>query len=179
MAYEVLQSESVFQGKVFGVRIDQVKSPTGKSMRVDLVEHGGAIALIPIDDQQRFWFVRQYRHPAGEILLELPAGTLEPGEDPESCAIRECREEIGMSPGQLTLLGGAFLAPGYSTEFIHFFIAEDLSPSSLAPDEDEELHVELLTWEQIRERITRKEVRDAKTLAGLFLARSHLQDLFS
>jgi ADP-ribose pyrophosphatase len=179
MAYEVLQSETIFQGKVFGVRIDQVKSPAGKSMRVDLVEHGGAVALIPVDDQQRFWFVRQYRHPTGEILLEIPAGTLELGEDPVSCAIRECREEIGMSPGQLTPLGGAFLAPGYSTEFIHFFMAEDLTPASLTPDEDEELHVEQFTWEEIQERITRKEVRDAKTLAGLFLARTHLQDPLS
>jgi ADP-ribose pyrophosphatase len=159
MAYEVLQSETIFQGKVFGVRIDQVKSPAGKSMRVDLVEHGGAVALIPFDDQQRFWFVRQYRHPTGEILLEIPAGTLE--------------------LGQLTPLGGAFLAPGYSTEFIHFFMAEDLTPASLTPDEDEELHVEQFTWEEIQERITRKEVRDAKTLAGLFLARTHLQDPFS
>ena len=174
MAYRVIQSETIFQGKVFGVRIDQVESPTGQTMRVDIVEHDGAVVLIPVDDDQRIWFVRQYRHPTGNKLLELPAGTLDPGEDPEKCAIRECREEIGMSPSYLVPLGGAFMAPGYSTEYLHFFLAGDLTPAPLTPDADEDLYVERLTWNEIMELIAGGELQDTKTLAGLFLAQDHL-----
>ncbi len=179
MAYRVLQSETIFQGKVFGVRIDQVESPTGQTMRVDVVEHGGAVVMIPVDDNQRIWLVRQYRHPTGKTLLELPAGTLDPGEDPKTCAVRECREEIGMSPSYLVPLGGAFMAPGYSTEFLHFFLVGDLTPAPLTPDADEDIYVERLTWDEIMELIARGELQDTKSLAGLFLARDHLRKAIS
>ena len=175
MDYRVLQSESIFQGKVFGVRIDQVESPTGQTTRIDVVEHNGAVVMIPVDDDQRIWFVRQYRHPTGKVLLELPAGTLDPGEDPETCAVRECREEIGMSPSYLLPLGGAFIAPGYSTEYLHFFLARDLTPAPLTPDADEDLDVERLGWNEIMELIAEGELQDTKSLAGLFLARDHLE----
>ena len=177
MAYRVLQSENIFQGKVFGVRIDQVESPIGQTMRVDVVEHEGAVVMIPVDEDQRIWFVRQYRHPTGNTLLELPAGTLEPGEDPKTCAVRECREEIGMSPSYLVPLGGAFMAPGYSTEYLHFFLAGDLTPAPLTPDTDEDLHVERFGWNEIMELIARGELQDTKSLAGLFLARDRLGKL--
>lgn len=166
----VIQSESVFQGKVFSVRIDHLERPSGGAQRVELVEHPGAVAIIPIDDEERIWFVRQYRHPAGENLLELPAGTLQDQEDPEACAVRESREEIGLLPGVLDHLGGTFLAPGYSTEYIHYFLARDLTPAPLAPDEDEELFVEKLSWDEIQSHISNATIRDAKTLVGLFLA---------
>ena len=174
MAYRVLQSETIFQGKVFRVRIDQVESPTGQTMRVDVVEHDGAVVLIPVDGDQHIWFVRQYRHPTGKTLLELPAGTLDPGEDPETCAVREFRDEIGMSPSYLVPLGGAFMAPGYSTEYLHFFLAGNLTPAPLTPDVDEDLYVERLAWEEIMELIAGGELQDTKSLAGLFLARDHL-----
>ena len=123
MEYKVRESRRVFDGKAFNVRIDLLYGPTGATSRVDIVEHPGAIALIPIDEQERVWLVRQYRHPAGEELLELPAGTLDPQETPAACASRECREEIGMAPGELIHLGGTFIAPGYSSEYLHFFLA--------------------------------------------------------
>jgi ADP-ribose pyrophosphatase len=102
-------------------------------------------------------------------LLELPAGTLEPGEDPLETAARECREEIGMAPGQLDRLGGVFLAPGYSTEFLHFFLATDLQSSPLDPDEDEDLQVVTVSLDEAIDAIDQGQIQDAKTLAGLYL----------
>ncbi|NIM93135.1 MAG: NUDIX domain-containing protein [Anaerolineales bacterium] len=174
MDYSTLRSEKIFEGKVFNVRIDDVKLPSGRKMRVDVVEHGGAVVILPLDENSRIWFVDQYRHPAEERVLELPAGTLKPGEDPKDCAIRECREEIGMSPRRLTHLGGFYLAPGYSTEYSELFLAQDLSPSPLPHDADEDLTTECLTLGEVERRIKGAEFHDAKTLAGLLMLYSHL-----
>lgn len=182
MGNKIVDSEVVFQGKVFSVRVDQVSSPASEPRRIDVVEHPGAVALIPIQDDGRLIFVRQNRHPANETLLELPAGTLMPGEKPEDCAVRECREETGMSPGKLVSLGGTYVAPGYSTEFIHYYLAQELSHAPLSPDEDEVLEVQHLSWDEVKQLLSRREIRDAKTLAGLVLASYHLgrsQDLIS
>jgi ADP-ribose pyrophosphatase len=182
MSNKVVNSEVVFQGEVFSVRINHVATATSDSRRIDIVEHPGAVALIPIQDDGRLIFVRQYRHPAGESLLELPAGTLMPGEEPEDCASRECREETGMSPGRLVSLGGTFLTPGYSTEFIHYYLAQELSHAPLSPDENEVLEVEYLSWDEVKQLLFRQKIRDAKTFAGLVLASYHLDrstDLFA
>jgi len=133
------------------------------------------VALLPVGQDGLIWFVRQYRHPAGKRLLELPAGTLEPGEPPEECARRECREEIGMAPGRLERLGGFYLAPGYSTEYLHVFLAADLQPSPLPGDEDEQLEIERLGLEQALRRMRRGEIEDAKSLAALLLGLPLLQ----
>jgi len=175
MTYSTKKSELIFQGKVFNIRVDEVQKTPGKTMRVDLVEHGGAVIILPFDHESRIWFVHQYRYPAGRRLLELPAGTLDPSEDPEECAIRECREEIGMSPAHLTHLGGFYLAPGYSTEYVQFYLVQDLTPAPLDQDEDEDIFVKCLTVDEIREQIDQGQIQDSKTLAGLFLALQHLQ----
>ncbi len=170
MAIEVLSSEVVFEGKVFDVQIDQVRLANDHEARIDLVIHSGAVTLIPIGEDGSIWFVRQYRHATGGHLLELPAGTLEPGEDPASTAARESREEIGMAPGQLDHLGGFYLAPGYSNEYMHVFLATDLQPDALAPDPDELIEVEKLTPQKVRTQIKDGGFQDAKTLACLQLA---------
>jgi len=167
---ELIRSERVFQGRAFAVRVDQLRRADGETSRIDLVEHVGAVALLPLGQDGLIWLVRQYRHPAGKRLLELPAGTLEPGEPPEECARRECREEIGMAPGRLERLGGFYLAPGYSTEYLHVFLAADLQPSPLPGDEDEQLEIERLGLVQVLQRMRRGEIEDAKSLAALLLA---------
>ena len=170
MGYRVMASETPFRGRVFEVRKDQVEFPDGRVASVDVVVHPGAVALIPLDERNRIWFVRQYRHSTGGELLELPAGTLEPGEPPEHCAERECREEIGMYPGRLEHLGGFFLAPGYSTEVLSVFLASELRPDPSPPDLDEEIHLEKLGLARVAELIEKRELRDAKSLAALLLA---------
>lgn len=174
MAVEILRSEVVLKGRAFDVRRDRVRLPGGLSADLDIVVHPGAVTLVPVDRAGDLWMVRQYRHSAGQVLLELPAGTLEPGEDPRACATRECREEIGMAPGRLSLLGECFLAPGYSTEYMYFFLAEDLTPAPLQADQDEELTVERVPLATLAERLASGDLRDAKSLAGLYLARDRL-----
>ena len=175
MDYTTLQSETIFEGKVFNVRIDTIEHRSGKRMRVDIVEHGGAVVLIPMDAENRITFVDQYRHPTGGRILELPAGTLEADEAPLDCAIRECQEEIGQLPASMVSLGGFYLAPGYSTEYLHIYLARDLHASPLPMDEDEDLRVVRLSLEQVNAHLRKGKFQDAKTLAGLYLALQHLQ----
>jgi ADP-ribose pyrophosphatase len=171
MPHSVTDSRPVFEGRAFKVRVDSVQAPDGKVRPIDVVEHPGAVTLVPVADDGRLVLVRQYRHPSLQHLLELPAGTLGAGEDPAECARRECREEIGMAPASLERLGGFFLAPGYSSEYTHLFLATGLTPAPLPPDEDEDLHIEHLTLAQVDRLIRSGELQDGKTLAGLYFYR--------
>lgn len=174
MAHAILSSEVVFQGKVFSIRRDQVRSDSADVVTYDVVDHPGAVTLVPLTSEGDLILVRQYRHPARDVLLELPAGTLSPGEDPLACAERECREEIGLRPGRLRELGAMFLAPGYSSELNHVFLATDLTPDPLSQDPDESIELVHLGPVELKKRLGGGEVKDAKTLAGLLLAWPHL-----
>lgn len=174
MPFELLQSDKVYRGKAFHVRQDRVRAPDGQVMQLDIVEHVGAVTVIPWDEQGRIWFVRQYRHAAGRELLELPAGTLEAGEDPEDCAWREIREETGLGAGRLVKLGEFFLAPGYSSEYMHVYLATDLYPDPLPGDVDEFLSLAVYPLEQVAMLVNSGELQDAKSLAALLLARNQL-----
>jgi ADP-ribose pyrophosphatase len=176
MDYEILAHKVVFEGKVFRIRSDVVRKPTGEKTRFDLVEHAGAVVMIPQDNRGLLWLVRQYRHPTGGYILEFPAGTLDPGEDPRQCAIRECREEIGMSPAGIQPLGGFFLAPGYSTEFIQAFLVRDLQPAPLPKDADEDLQAERHSLSTVHRLIQTGEIVDAKTIASFYLAQKHFSE---
>jgi ADP-ribose pyrophosphatase len=175
MDYRTLHSKTVFTGKVFTVRTDLIRSPDGREFRIDVVEHVGAVALIPLQADHSVTFVRQYRHPTGGWLLELPAGTLDPGEEAEAAASRECREEIGLAPGELIHLGATYLAPGYSSEFLHYFLARQLTPAPLPQDEDEDLRTEQLSWNEAWRSLSAGRFQDAKTIVGLSLARIWLE----
>lgn len=170
MKYKVQHSQKKFRGRVFDVRQDDVTLPNGKNARLDIVEHAHAVTIIPLDGDGKIWFVRQYRHPTGMELLELPAGALEPGEVPLACAHREIQEEIGMAASFIEKIGGFFLAPGYSTEWMHIYLAKGLYQSSLPQDEDEFLSVVQLSPVQAVEMARDGQILDAKTLAALFLA---------
>ena len=174
MAYELISSENTYRGKAFSVRRDQLRLPDGSLARLDIVEHVGAVTVLPVDEAGQVWFVRQYRHAAGMQLLELPAGTLESDEEPEACARREIREETGMAAGRLQLLGEFFLAPGYSTEYMYVFLAGELTHDPLPGDADEFLSVERYTLAQVESMLHSGEIRDAKTIAALALARQYL-----
>jgi ADP-ribose pyrophosphatase len=126
MKFEILSSEHLFGGKVFDLWREKIRYPDGRVAGIEFIKHGGAVTILPVDTEGKIWFVRQYRHPTGGLLLELPAGTLEPDEDPRDCAAREVREEIGMAAGSLTLVGEFYLAPGYSNEYMYVFLAKDL-----------------------------------------------------
>lgn len=169
MAYELISSSLGFEGKIFDVRIDQLQLPNGEQMRYDYVVHGGAVAIVPLDGERRMWFVEQYRHATGSQLLELPAGTLEGDEAPEVCAARECREEIGLAPGKLERIAGFYLAPGYSSEYIHLFLATELRRDPLPQDRDEHIQARAIELDQVHHMFLSTEFQDAKTLAALGL----------
>jgi ADP-ribose pyrophosphatase len=179
MAFETARSEIVYQGRVFDVRRDQVRLPNGRLSTLDIVDHPGAVTLLPLDSEGRLWLVRQYRHSVGMDLLELPAGAMEEGEPPEACAYREVREEIGMSAGQLQKIGQFFLAPGYSTEYMYIFLATDLQSDPLDADEDEFLSVETIPVQEVYRLAETGVIQDSKTLAALFLARPQLESYLS
>ena len=170
MAPQVLKSETVFRGRAFAVRLDELEYAPGRSTRIEVVEHSGAVTMVPLDDHGQLWFIRQYRHPAGQELLELPAGTLEPGEDPAAGAARELQEEIGMRAGRLDALASFWLAPGYSTERMHVYLAGALEPAPLPPDEDEVISVVKLPVAAALAAAARGEIQDATSLAALFAA---------
>jgi ADP-ribose pyrophosphatase len=177
MPFELLKSEIIYPGRAFTIRRDTLRLPDGHETILDIVEHIGSVIIVPMDADGNILFVRQYRHAAGLDLLELPAGTLDDGEAPEACAHREIREETGMAAGKLEYLGGFYLAPGYSTEFMHVYLATDLHSDPLEADADEFLSVEHIPLAEALELAENGGIPDAKSLAAFFLGKSHLVEL--
>jgi len=166
-------SRHIYRGRVLSLRVDELDVEGGRSVRREVVEHPGAVTIIAFDDQERLLLVRQYRHPVGRDLLELPAGTFDPGDDPETCALRELQEETGYRPGHLERLGGFYLAPGYCTEYQNVFLATGLTKSRLPPDEDERIELVPLPLEEVLRMVEAGEIEDAKTAAALLLYLRH------
>jgi len=175
MPFELLKTETIFQGRAFSIRLDTLRLPDGHETRLEIVEHVGSVVILPLDSEENLLFVRQYRHAAALDLLELPAGTLNTGEAPEICAHRELREETGMAAGKMVHLGGFYLAPGYSTEYMNVFLATDLRQDPLEADADEVITVEAIPLQQAFQMAFEGQVPDAKTHAALFLLKSHLE----
>jgi ADP-ribose pyrophosphatase len=173
----IVSSEIVYHGQVFDVRQDQLRLPNGNLAKIDVVDHGGAVTMIPVDSQGRIWFVRQYRHAIKKVLLELPAGAAEIGETPLTSAQRELREETGMAAGILQEIGSFYLAPGYSSEFMHIFLASDLQPAPLPADEDEYFTIEKVPARQAVRLAETGKLEDSKSLIALFWSRPHLVHL--
>ena len=176
MSFELLNSEIVYPGRAFTIRRDTLRLPDGHETRFDIVEHPGSVVILPIDDQGNLLFVRQYRHAAGLDLLELPAGTLDKGEAPNACASREVREETGMAAEKMEHLGGFYLAPGYATEYMHVYLATGLHSDPLEADADEFLTVEVIPLGQALEMASHGQIPDAKSLAAILLAQTHLEE---
>jgi ADP-ribose pyrophosphatase len=174
MGLPVEKSEWIYRGRAVALRADTVRLPNGKETRLEIIEHTGSVVLVPVDAMNAIWFVRQYRHATGGELLELPAGTVEPGEQPAACASRELREEIGMSANEIEHLGAFYLAPGYSTEYMHVYLARDLRIDPLPGDEDEILKPEKFSWQDVQKMLREGVFQDAKTITALTLAFSHL-----
>ena len=176
MSFELIKSEFLSQGRDFNVRRDTLKTPDGRETKLEIIEHGGSVVLIPLDKDGNILFVRQYRHATGKDILELPAGTREENEPYEDCAAREIREETGMEAGRLQKVGEFYLAPGYSSEFMAVFLATDLKLNPLEADEDEFLEVERFAVRKAAEMFEHGEVPDSKSLAAWLLAKPHLEE---
>lgn len=170
----LVSSTVLASGRAFTVRRDVIALADGRQFTRDVVVHPGAVVIAPVLPDGRVVLVRQWRHAAGEALLELPAGTLEPGEAPEATAHRELQEEAGYRAGRLTRLAEFWTAPGFCTERMHLFLAQDLTPARLEGDEDEEIEVEVLPLAQAVAMALAGGLRDAKTICGILLAAGRL-----
>ncbi len=176
LEFTTLHTEIGYQGRAFTVRKDTLKLPDGRVTIYDIIDHPGAVTIIPVDTDGNIYFVRQFRPATGEVLLELPAGTLEKGEDPLECAAREIQEETGFAARKFISLGAVWLAPGYSTEYLHFFLATDLYPSPKQGDEDEFISVDVIPYVKALEMARSGLIKDGKSLAGLFLIGNKMQE---
>jgi ADP-ribose pyrophosphatase len=168
---QVMLTEHVYRGRVINLHVDHVRLSSGTETVREVVHHPGAVVVVAVSPDGRIVFERQYRHAAGEVLLELPAGTLRPGEDPAACAHRELAEETGYTVDQLTPLGSFFTAPGFTDEVMHAFSAGRARLATApTPDPDEQIEVVLLTRDEAFAAVSNGTVRDAKTIAALHLA---------
>jgi len=177
MAFQELDRENKYRGHAFDVSVVHFRLPDGRERHYDLVEHVDSISILPVDKNEQIYFVSQYRIGAGDHLLELPAGVLDAGETPLLCAQRELREEIGMAAGQIQELGGFYLAPGYTNEYMTVFLATGLYHAPLDPDEDEFLNLVKMPMADAYQKALKGEIRDGKSLAALLLGLPHLKPM--
>jgi ADP-ribose pyrophosphatase len=170
---QVIASEIVFHGKVFDVTTDTVREGEQVFKR-DVVRHRGSAAMVPVFSDGRIALVRQYRHAAAKRLLEIPAGTIDAGEDAKSCAARELVEEMGLRAGRLERLCEFYVSPGFLSEKMYVYLATDLIETQAAPEEDENLEIVYVDYRRAVEMIAAGEIEDAKTIIGIMRAALHL-----
>lgn len=166
-----VNSRKVYEGAILNVRLDTVTAKKGHAYR-EIVEHNGAVAAVAINEDDEVLMVRQYRYACDRVVLELPAGKIDKGEtDPEAAMIRELKEETGYSAGRVRYLGCINPSVGYSEEVIHLYLMTGLTPGQQALDDDEALDVEFMPFEEVYEMAAQGKLSDAKTIAGLFMAK--------
>ncbi len=166
----VVRSRRIHEGRIVRLREDEVRLSDGTMARREVVEHSPAVCVVAIDDRDRVLLVRQHRLPAGRELVEIPAGSLDEGEDPLLGAQRELAEETGFAAARWDALGGFFAAPGYCTEYLHLFLARDLRPEARPADEDERIELIAMPFAEAVDAAARGAFPDAKTIAGLLAA---------
>lgn len=171
---DVVESKPIYNGKIISVRVDTLQINGKKAVR-EVVTHNGSAAILPIMGNTII-MEKQYRHPIGKELLEIPAGTIEKGEKPEVCAARELIEETGYRAGNLKPMGSLYMTPGYCTELIHFFLATDLAKvDSHEMDEDEMITLVNVKVDDVVKMILNGQIEDAKTVCAVLAYAQNLK----
>jgi ADP-ribose pyrophosphatase len=173
--YRLIEKQIVFKGKKVQVEVDRIENEvTGRESRREMVVHPGAVVVLPVMDDGRVLMIRNHRYSVQQVLIELPAGTLEKGEDPMNCAGRELLEETGYLAGKLQRIGAFFSSPGIMTEKLYAFAAYHLERKSATLEEDEEIETMPVLFDDALKMIDTGEIMDAKTIATLLMYdRSH------
>ena len=169
-----ISSTEAFKGRIFTVTVDRVTIPNGRSVTLEMVRHPGSVVLIPVQDDGQVVLIRQYRYALDRWIWELPAGSLDPGEDPAAAAARECEEEIGLVPGRVEFAGAWYPTPGFCTEVMNYYRLGDLrerraGETPAHKDEDEDIRVHVFTLDEARAMVRRGDIVDLKTAWGLTL----------
>jgi ADP-ribose pyrophosphatase len=174
-AETITSTQTVFEGRTVTLKVHDVRLDNGRESKREIVEHRGAVAMVPLTEDGNVLMIEQFRLATGRIMLELPAGTLDHGESPLSAAERELEEEVGMRAGAMQELGAFFVSPGWCTEKITVYLATDLVASTQNLDEDEVVAVVALPLEEALSRATNGQIQDAKSITGLLLADRYLK----
>ena len=167
---EMVSQQTVYEGVIVNVRRDKARLVDGRITNREVVEHPGGVAIFAIDEEDKVIMVRQFRYPVGEVVLELPAGKLEPGEDPRDSGLRELAEETGLEPRVFESMGVSYSSPGIFAEKIYLYFAKDLVPGPVHPDDGEFLEVVRIPYRELLDMAARGEIKDGKTLAGILKA---------
>ena len=171
---KTIRREDKFQGRILSVHVDTVLLPNGNTSTREVVDHVDGVAVLPLDERNNVLTVTQYRHVFGRTLLEIPAGKLDPGEDPVTGALRELKEETGAVPDTFLPLGRIIPAPGCYGEVLHLFLAKGLHMEEQHLDPDEFLNVERIPFNEMVHRCLNGEIEDAKTVAAVLKAKVQL-----
>ena len=167
MAEKKLSSQLIYDGRILRLHVDTVELPNGKRAIREVADHPGGVAIVAIDNDGSVLTVKQYRYVFSRVVEEIPAGKLEPGEDPRDAALRELKEETGATPERFTELGPLIVSPGAYGEVLRLYLAEGLDIGAQSPDEDEFLDVARTPFDEMVRRVTDGELTDAKTVAGI------------
>lgn len=170
----IIRTRHIYTGRILDLNVHDVRLPDGSESVREVIQHRGAVAVVALFENRDVLLVRQFRIGADAVLYEIPAGLLEAGEPPEACATRELQEEVGYRPGSLVSLGGFYTAPGYTSEYIHLFLASALVTSRLDSDPEEFIEIVRLPLARALEMIEAGDIVDGKTVIGLLRAAHRL-----
>ena len=170
-----IKRKEVFKGKVFTVAEDTIEFPNGTQTKWDVLLHDGAAAVVPIDQDGKIILVEQYRCVEDGLILEIPAGKLEKGEDPALCAARELEEETGYKAREIIRVGSIYSAVGFSDEVVEIFLAGGLEKGQINLDEDEYVNVKKYTLEEVVDKILKGDIKDSKTISAIFTVREMIE----
>lgn len=174
MPRQLLDSEKIYTGAVFEIARDRLREDSGQEIIRDVVQHPGGAGGVPLFADGRIALVRQYRHPAKRDLLEIPAGKIDAGEAPETCAAREIEEELGVRVGRIEKLAEFYSTPGFCEEKLFVYLATELEPGEQHLDHDETVEIVYLSLAEAWQLVERGEIEDAKTIIALLLTKQKI-----
>jgi ADP-ribose pyrophosphatase len=173
--YEILNKTSIYSGKIFDLEKHEIKLPDNNIVNYDIINHKDAVGILPIDNDNNVWFVRQFRVAINDYLLELPAGLVDEKESLTDAANRELQEEIGMCSNELIYLGKMYSSPGFCTETIYLYLAKNMFSSKLQQDTDEFINIEKIKLQEVYNMVYCSRIYDSKILAALSMASLYLR----
>jgi len=175
MNFVLKKSEVLFNGKVFDLQVDQLEYTSGNAGVREIAVHPGGAVIVAVTAKEKVIFVKQFRYPLQKVILELPAGKLDKGEDPFNCAVRELEEETGYKSNDIVKLGYIYTTPGFCTETLHIFLVKNLKAGDHNREEGEYgMEVLEYSFKEIDEMIKTGELSDAKSICGIQMAKLHL-----